>query len=102
MTQDSLFDLAPVARNVERRARRTSPPSREQDADAELLEEFVRKLNATPDPVDRAAVAAEIRQFGETLFDASVRAANRGSLSWREIGRRIGVPFQTLHRRHGS
>ncbi len=47
-------------------------------------------------------MAAEISDKAEGIVAEAVRGANRGGLTWRQIGAELGVPFQTLYRRYGG
>jgi hypothetical protein len=60
------------------------------------------KLTATTDPIDRARIAADLRDLAESIVATSVRDANAGGTTWRQIATDLGVPFQTLYRRYGT
>jgi hypothetical protein len=63
---------------------------------------LVDRLASKNDPVDRAAVAAEIRDVAEGLVSSSIQDANREGMTWRQIGAELDIPFQTLYRRYGE
>ena len=67
--------------------------------DAEL-DVLVRRLRRTTDPLERVEVAAELRDLAEGTVAEAVREANQSGATWRAIGARLGIPFQTLHRRY--
>ena len=60
------------------------------------------RLSKTEHAVERARLAAEIRDLADALVASSIRDANETGLTWREIGAELGVPFQTLYRRYGA
>lgn len=60
------------------------------------------QLQRAVDPIERARLATEISELAEVVVEVSVREANRTGITWREIGARLGVPFQTLNRRYGG
>lgn len=59
-------------------------------------------LQGATDPIDRARLATEARDVAEALVEATILDANRAGITWRELGTRLGVPFQTLYRRYGQ
>lgn len=63
---------------------------------------LAERIDASVAPVDRAALAIELRESAEHLIDVSIREANAAGMTWREIGLRLKIPFQTLHRRFGG
>jgi hypothetical protein len=66
------------------------------------LDTLVRRLRAATDPVEQARLASQLRDRAEALVAETIREANDAGLTWREIGARLGVPFQTLYRRYGT
>jgi uncharacterized protein YerC len=66
------------------------------------LEALVAELQDGTDPVEQALTAREIHDLADRLTVERVRQANRQGHTWRAIGARMGVPFQTLHRRYGG
>lgn len=66
------------------------------------LRRLCDQLQQAVTQLERARVATEIRDKAEGLVAEEVRGANRGGLTWREIGAELGVPFQTLYRRYGG
>jgi len=103
--QPTLFDLGiPEAGQALRLPAETAPrPSRIQDEQPVVrLRRLCDQLQQADTPLDRARVATEIRDKAEGLVAEEVRGANRGGLTWREIGAELGVPFQTLYRRYGG
>jgi integrase len=66
------------------------------------LDSLVKRLRATADPVEQARLASQLRDRAEALVAETIREANDAGLTWREIGARLGVPFQTLYRRYGA
>jgi len=66
------------------------------------LRSLVLRLDEAATDLDRARVAAEVRDLAEGVVAEAVRDANRGGQTWREIGAEMGVPFQTLYRRYGG
>lgn len=65
------------------------------------LANLVERLQAADDPIERARVAYEIRDLAEGLIASNIRDANGSGQTWREIGARLGIPFQSLYRRYG-
>jgi len=63
---------------------------------------IVERLQQADDPLDRAKLAAQARDLAETVVEETILAANRAGITWREIGARLGVSFQTLYRRYGA
>lgn len=104
--QPTLFDLSvPIVEQAPRlpaesRPHRPSPIRDEQPV--VRLRRLCDQLQQAVTPLDRARVAAEIRDKAEGLVAEAVREGNRGGLTWREIGAEFGVPFQTLYRRYGG
>ena len=43
----------------------------------------------------------DVRNLAEVIVAASIRQANDAGSSWRELGRRLAVPYPTLYRRYG-
>lgn len=66
------------------------------------LRRLCLQLEEAATPLERARVAAEVRDMAERIVAEAVRGANRGGQTWREIGAELGVPFQTLYRRYGG
>jgi hypothetical protein len=66
------------------------------------LGRLVERLAGESDVLDRARAAMQLRDEAEELLGEIVREANRTGRTWREIGAHLGVPFQTLHSRHGA
>lgn len=66
------------------------------------IDTLVKRLRAAPDLVEQARLASQLRDRAEALVAETVREANDTGLTWREIGARMGVPFQTLYRRYGA
>ena len=63
---------------------------------------LTERLRSAAEPIERARVAAQIRDLAEEIIEASVRQANRDGVTWREIGAGLDIPFQTLFRRYGA
>ena len=102
MSQQTLFDEPVSPRGHTRRLKTetTGSLSRVKDSGrGRRLVSLTDRLTRAVDPLERAALAGEIRDIAESVFERSVRDANAGGLTWREIGGELGVPFQTLHRR---
>ena len=65
------------------------------------LTPLLRRVRAVSDSVERARVASQLRDQAEMMVSAAVRKAVEEGLSWRDIGARLGIPFQTLYGRYG-
>ena len=104
MKQTSLFDLEPEPAAVARPETETiDTVSRMPDKrSVRRLVSLSKRVQQEADPIDRAKVAAEIRDLAETIVEANIREANIAGATWREIGANLGVPFQTLFRRYGG
>ena len=63
---------------------------------------LAQRLQAAEQPLDRARLAAEIRDLADQLVASNITDANTAGLTWRQIGAELGVPFQTLYRRYGG
>jgi hypothetical protein len=108
MTQQNLFELEQAAVRAVAAAcpeiETNAAPSRSGDGDdaLHLLVSLARQSARAADPVERARLAIQVERAAEMIIDASLREANGAGVTWREIGARVGVPFQTLHRRYGG
>ena len=105
MKQEALFEVSVSdLRRAPRRKSGTDPSlSRGKDDEPTApLVSLAECIDASVAPVDRAALAIELRASVEELIDASIREANAAGMTWREIGLRLEIPFQTLHRRFGG
>ncbi len=104
--QPTLFELAvSEPEQVPCLPGETDPPWPSGSRDAQPVDRLHRlcgQLQQAVTQLERARVAAEIRNEAEGIVAAAVRKANRGGLTWREIGAELGVPFQTLYRRYGG
>lgn len=70
--------------------------------DERRLRRLCVQLEQAVTELDRARLAAEVRDVAQGIVAEGVRRANGGGLTWREIGAELGVPFQTLYRRYGG
>ena len=68
----------------------------------ERVERLTKEANRENDDVARAAFLLQLAEAAEAGAARAIRHANRTGQSWREIGTRLGVPYQTLHRRYGE
>jgi hypothetical protein len=66
------------------------------------LQTLLRRLRHAGNSLERARLAAEIRDLADRVVGDSIREANRDGEAWRQIGAVLGVPFQTLFRRYGG
>ena len=66
------------------------------------LVSLAARVQRSSDPIERACLATAVRDAADALVDASIAEANRAGTTWRDIGARLGIPFQTLHRRYGG
>jgi hypothetical protein len=66
------------------------------------LETRLRRLKGAGTSIERARVAAELRDMADQLVAKSIREANKAGETWRQIGADLGVPYQTLYRRYGG
>lgn len=77
--------------------------SRKQDRErCRHLVSLAARVQRSSDPIERACLATAARDAADALVDASIAEANRAGTTWRDIGARLGIPFQTLHRRYGG
>ena len=60
------------------------------------------QLQGATDPLERAKLATQARDLAQAILEETILDANRGGITWRELGAALGVPFQTLYRRYGS
>ena len=113
MNQKSLFDFASQAAAADCRDAETIPTCREREtgtslsqmADSRTLRRLVslaEQARRTPDLIDQARIAAELRDVAESVVEDDIRRANESGMTWRAIGARLGIPFQTLYRRYGA
>ena len=104
--QPTLFDFGvSEPGQVPRLPGETRPPRPSGSRDEQPVDRVRRlcgQLQQAVAPLERARVATEIRDKAEGIVAEAVRGANRGGLTWREIGAELGVPFQTLYRRYGG
>ncbi len=66
------------------------------------LVSLAARVQRSSDPIERACLATAARETADALVDASIVEANRNGTTWRDIGARLGTPFQTLHRRYSG
>jgi len=107
MTQRSLFQ-------IETRSGEEQPVGRESETYPEVVfpcvdEPLVPRLVAAArrvelghDALVRARAAFDVRDAAEAIIEAAILEATRSGVTWREIGSRLGIPFQTLYRRYGA
>lgn len=77
-------------------------PSGPLDDTASRLRDLVSALRRASDPVDRIRLGLELRAAAERLVTSAMNDARHEGHTWRDLGARLGVPFQTLFRRYGS
>src|SRR5438046_2663347 len=98
MSQQALFEVGvSELRRTPRRKSETAPPSsrsRDNRPTAPLVS-VAERIDACAAPIDRAALAMELRELVEREIDASIRSANAEGMTWREIGKHLELPFQT-------
>jgi hypothetical protein len=63
---------------------------------------LAERVAAAEEPLERARFGAALRDLAESVVASSIRDANRGGVTWRDIGAELGAPFQTLYRRYGG
>lgn len=102
MSQGTLFELDAEA-VTGLKAETVDALSRKRDRErCRHLVSLAARVQRTRDPIERACLATAAREAADALVDASIAEANRDGTTWRDIGARLGIPFQTLHRRYGG
>ena len=66
------------------------------DRKSRRLVSLAERAHQASEPVERARLAAELRDLAETVVESSICETNRAGITWRDIGARLGVPFRTL------
>jgi hypothetical protein len=103
MRQTSLFELQTEPTDVCPEWETASTVSQVRDSkEVRRLVFLSGRLQRAVEPVERAKLAAELRDLAEAQVEANVREANAAGATWREIGADLGIPFQTLYRRYGG
>ena len=104
MAQQELFNAASdeVASPRRKTTTRATPSRKRETPPDDPLASTVRQLADTCDALERARIAARVRDLADQLVASSIRDASRTGRTWREIGTALDVPFQTLHRRYGD
>jgi hypothetical protein len=54
------------------------------------------------DALERARLVAELERLTCSPLERAIVGAHRAGYSWRMIGTHLGIPYQTVHRRHGG
>jgi hypothetical protein len=105
MAQQALFDgdaepAAVVRRRATRRATAAVKPRVEVERNP--IEDAAAQFVAANDPLERARLAAQLRDLAADAVASNIRDASNRGKTWREIGAALEIPFQTLHRRYGE
>lgn len=61
---------------------------------------LARRIEACTDDLKRATMLIELATLTAEATARAVRRANAAGMTWREIGSRVGLPYQTLYRRY--
>ena len=54
----------------------------------------------TRDPLERARILVRLDSVANQSLEIAIAEARTAGTSWRQLAARLGVPYQTLHRRH--
>lgn len=54
----------------------------------------------TRDPLERAKILVRLDSAANQSLEIAIAEARTAGTSWRQLAARLGVPYQTLHRRH--
>jgi len=105
MNQQALFELGSRQDHQSRVDHETGLGSLSPVRDSKSIKRLASladRLQGAVEPVERAVVAAQIRDLAEDVLSSSIRDANEAGATWRELGSALSVPFQTLYRRYGA
>ena len=101
------FDVGDVATSEgpSRRPRghpdRGSRPVAETQS-SDVLSALAHEVHQAATGVDRVRLLLQLETAVDDALAVSIADAYRATNSWRKLGAEIGVPFQTLHRRHAA
>jgi hypothetical protein len=97
-----LFELLDAAEPSPSRPATRSRPSRSETRSSPPSQtETVTGRDDDHDVLRAAADAATLVATSHQNLDRAIGAARAAGHSWRAIGIVTGIPYQTLHRRHG-
>jgi hypothetical protein len=105
MAQQALFEGGATPDAVQRRRVRSRPtpaPGHHTEASSDPIVVAAEQLVAARDPLERARLAAQLRDLAADAVASGIRDASNTGKTWREIGAALNIPFQTLHRRYGE
>lgn len=91
-TQQALFDL------TARLGAETPMLSQIQDKQIRPLVALAKRAEVCSDDLRRATMLIELAALTEAATARAIRRANASGTTWREIGSRLGLPYQSLHR----
>lgn len=102
-----LFDdpVTELGAGSKARAGIASDRTRRQDAlDVRLagIGTALRQARQERDPVARAALVAELARLADDCLPLAIAHARASGPSWRLLGARVGIPYQSLHRRFAA
>ncbi len=66
---------------------------------AELVS-LAETAGRTRDPLERARILVRLDSAAKQSLEVAIAEARNAGTSWRQLAARLGVPYQTLHRRH--
>jgi len=105
MSQQHLFELELPGPDPIRLPSETEPDSVSRMGDRRRIRRLATiaaRLQRSTEPLERARLATEARDFAEGIVEESILEANEAGVTWRDMGVGLGVPFQTLYRRYGA
>ena len=64
------------------------------------LTKLASNADRSHDPCERAKLLVDLRAVIDGRLEDAVAEARAAGTSWRQLAARLGVPYQTLHRRY--
>ena len=77
-----------------------SPTSTRAAAGTAELLSFAETAARARDPLERARILVRLDSVANQSLEIAIAEARTAGTSWRQLAARLGVPYQTLHRRH--